>query len=167
MNENYSASTHTRAYNKAHPPQTFQQQLGTHLYQAAPAAADAAVSYLNPAAGHAVQAARQGAPSISNILYLLGTVSHPYFLAASQLAATIPAAYQGLSWYDERTQAWARTQTPEVQSKLAAVARQLNVTPAQQQAMLGVSHPLGFSTPFNGAIHGTVQGIQGFSQRFR
>lgn len=177
MNEEESGHPHTRAWNAAHPAPTLQQQAfgaaAKHGPRAAFNAGLAAMSY----SGHPVEAAAinlvcspywNGHVTIGSVLNLLSNTGATELVIANKLVSTLPSAAATVSWYDKSAQAWAATQTPEIQRKLAALAKQLDIAKDQQDKCLP-SHPLGKAGPYAKAsgLNTTVHGLAGFGQKWR
>jgi hypothetical protein len=177
MNEEESGHPHTRAWNAAHPDPTLSQKAygaaTKHGPRAAFNAGLAAMSY----AGHPVEAAAinlvcspywNGHVTVGSVLNLLSNTGATELVIANKLVSTLPSAAAAVSWYDKSAQAWAATQTPEIQRKLAALARQLDIAKNQQDKCLP-SHPLGHVGPYAKAsgLNTTVHGLAGFGQKWR
>ena len=176
MNEE-SEHPHTRAWNAAHPDPTLGQQAYAAASKYGPRAAFNAGLTAMSYTGLPVQAAAinlvcsphwNGHVTIGAVLNLLATFSSAEMALATSLVNTLPSTAAAVSWYDNSAQKWAATQTPEVQRKLAALAKQLDIAKDQQDKCLP-SHPLGPAGPYAKAsgINTVAHGLAGVGQGWR
>lgn len=143
---NVEAENHpqTRAWTAAHPDPTMMQKGMSMAYKHAPSAGLLAASFAAPlptaVATLVCGAAFRGYATVGDVLGVFAANGPTELKIASVLANGLGPAAATAKWYDNQVQAWARTQDPEIQRKLARVAKELDITPEMQSKCLP-SHP--------------------------
>ena len=174
MNEE-SEHPHTRAWNARPSPTLSQQAIGAASKYGPEGAFSAGLTAMSYA-GHPVEAAAigvicspywKGHITVGSVLNLLSATGAKELEIANQLVSKLPMAAAAVNWYDKSAQAWAATQTPEIQRKLAALAKQLDIAKDQQDKCLP-SHPLGKAGPYTQyfGLNKGIHGLAGFGQKW-